>query len=121
MTTRLQEDIKKSTNKIPIIVPVIAIAAMFMIPVTYKQYSLHSEIHDFSYQALAENIERYPKDSTFISQIRESIDDGKINGKEHKVIVERLLEVNGVYHGAAIGTDHSNAKQLLVAKLDKIH
>ena len=118
INNQIQEEKNGAIYKLPILVPLVAIVAMFMIPVTYKQYSLYSEIHDFSYQALSNNIDRYPDDVTFLLQIRESMDDGKISGKEHKEIVDRLLEINGSYRGAAIDTDHSHAKQLLIDKIE---
>ena len=96
---------------------IIIISMMFMMPEAFKQYSLHTEIQDFSYQALADNLDRYPEDAVFINQIREAIFDEEISGEEHKSIVDRLLETNGVYHGSTVGIDHSKAKSILISRL----
>lgn len=92
----------------------IGLGLTYLIHLSFNYYSLNSEIEDFSYAALKDNIAKYPNDKTFVSEVHHALSDNKIVGHEHKAIFERLLKINGVYFGAKMDSDHSNAKEELI-------
>ncbi|MCG7952660.1 MAG: hypothetical protein N0E56_15790 [Candidatus Thiodiazotropha endolucinida] len=109
----------KSLRSIGITVGLCALS-IFVIDSGWRFYVMNSEIQKFSYAALRDNIQRYPEDRMLINQITTAISDGEIIGSEHKEIVDRLLDKNGIYHGSKIGEDHSQAKAELVKALDSM-
>lgn len=90
---------------------------MLSIPSAHRYYLMQTEIENYSYAALRDNVERYPQDEILRKQIVEALIDGEIVGAEHKGMLDRLLDINHIYHGAKIDADHSNAKIELIAMI----
>ncbi|MCU7800299.1 MAG: hypothetical protein KZQ70_09180 [gamma proteobacterium symbiont of Lucinoma myriamae] len=92
----------------------------YLMHISLNYYNQVTEIKDFSYAALRDNIDRYPDDEFFIGQVSSALlSDDEIVGSEYKAIFDRLIEKNGVYTSAKTGAEHSNAKQELIDKIKK--
>jgi len=104
----------------PILISIIAtIALITSLHFGYREYSLQSEIEDFSYAALIVNMERQTDDKQFLCSIKMAIEDKKITGSEFVKLTRSVLDSHGVFIGATIGSDHSGAKQQLLGLLYK--
>lgn len=92
------------------------VAFTFVLHHGIQYYNSNSEIKDFSYADLQDNISRYPEDHEFMAGISSALSDQKIVGKEHKAIVDSMINKYGSYQFATMSENHSNAKIELLSK-----
>ncbi|GIC77109.1 hypothetical protein [Moritella sp. F3] len=83
----------------------------------YKLYLRESEIHDFTYTALVSYIEKNE-----LPNLREKLsdalaDDGVITRNEFTPILQYISQMQGMYTGPSMNTDHSNSKKELIELL----
>jgi len=95
----------------------LGLAIIYGIHQGMNAYSRYSEIEDFSYASLRDNITAIKTNQILFDQLADTLSDNKIVGYEYKDIVESYLEVHSSFGMAHLDSNHSAAKRELQTEI----